>query len=98
MAVVFLFSFYSGQLAVRIKWAAKRSFGLSISATKGSSMISIVSGLVVFGAGAAGLWHFMPTDGQVHPLAKMPFLDSLIPIAIVTALALGTALIIAGIV
>ena len=59
-------------------------------------MISIVSGLVVFGAGAAGLWYFLPTNGRVHPLAKKPFLDSLIPIAIVTALAIGTALIIAG--
>lgn len=59
-------------------------------------MFSIISGVIVFGGGGAGLWYFMPSNGQVHPLAKRPLLDSLIPIAIVTALALGVALIIAG--
>ena len=59
-------------------------------------MYSIISGVIVFGGGGAGLWYFMPSNGQVHPLAKRPLLDSLIPIAIVTALALGVALIIAG--
>jgi len=39
----------------------------------------------------------MPSNGQVHPLAKRPLLDSLIPIGIVAALAIGTAMIIAGI-
>lgn len=61
-------------------------------------MISTISGIVVFGAGGASLWHFMPTDGKLHPLAKKPFLDSLIPIAIVSALAIGTALIVTGLV
>ncbi len=60
-------------------------------------MISIVSGFVVSGGGAAGLWHFMPTNGVLHPYTKMVLLDSLIPIAIVTSLAVGVALIVAGI-
>ena len=60
-------------------------------------MYSIISGVIVFGGGGAGLWYFMPSNGQVHPLAKRPLLDSLIPIAIVTALAIGVAMIIAGI-
>ena len=59
-------------------------------------MFSIISGVIVFGGGGAGLWYFMPSNGQVHPLAKRPLLDSLIPIAVVTALAIGVALIIAG--
>lgn len=60
-------------------------------------MFSIISGLIVAGGGGAGLWYFMPSNGEVHPLAKKPLLDSLIPIAIVTALAIGVAMIIAGI-
>ncbi len=60
-------------------------------------MLSIISGAIVAGGGGVGLWYFMPTNGQVQPLAKQPLLDSLIPIAIVTALAIGTAMIIAGI-
>jgi hypothetical protein len=60
-------------------------------------MFSIISGLVVFGGGSAGLWYFKPTNGQPHRLTVMPLLDSLIPIAIVTALAIGVALIVSGI-
>lgn len=59
-------------------------------------MLDVISGAVVFGAGGAGLWYFMPRNGEVHPLTKRPLLDSLIPIAIVSALALGVAMFIAG--
>ena len=59
-------------------------------------MLSIVSGIIVIGGGAAGLWCMLPRDGVTHPLAKKPLLDSLIPIAIVSALAIGVALIISG--
>ena len=61
-------------------------------------MLSILSGAVLFGAGAAGLWHLLPRNGRVHPLATMPFLESMIPIAIVSVSAIGLALIIAGVV
>ncbi len=60
-------------------------------------MLSIVSGLIVAGGGGFGLWYFKPHNGKLHPLAQAPFLDSLIPIGIVTALAIGVSLIIAGI-
>lgn len=59
-------------------------------------MISLVSGLVITGAGGAALWAMMPKNGTVHPLARKPLLDTLIPIAIITALAIGIALIVAG--
>ena len=59
-------------------------------------MISALSGIAMFGMGGAGLWYFMPTNGKPHPLAKVPLLDTLIPITIVAALAIGTALIISG--
>ncbi len=61
-------------------------------------MISLLSGIVVTGAGGASLWYFMPHGGVVHPLARKPLVDSLIPIAIVSALAVGIALIVAGLV
>ena len=60
-------------------------------------MLYFVSGLVVTGAGVGGLWYCRPRNGQVHPLAVKPVLDWLIPIGIVTALALGIALIISGV-
>jgi hypothetical protein len=61
-------------------------------------MVSLLSGIVVTGAGGASLWYFMPRGGQIHPLARKPLVDSLIPIGIVSALAIGVALIVAGIV
>lgn len=60
-------------------------------------MLSILSGVIIFGAGATGLWYIMPRNGQIHRLAKAPLLDSLIPIALVTAFGIGTALIVAGV-
>jgi hypothetical protein len=51
---------------------------------------------MVVAAGGVGLWYFRPTEGQTHPLVKVPLLDSLIPIAIVSAFAIGVALIIRG--
>lgn len=61
-------------------------------------MISLLSGIVVTGAGGASLWYFMPRNGQPHRLARAPMLDSMIPIGIVSALAVGIALIVAGVV
>ncbi len=60
-------------------------------------MLSIISGAIVAGGGGGGLWYFMPNKGQPHRLTVIPLLDSLIPIAIVTALAIGVALIVAGV-
>ncbi len=59
-------------------------------------MLSVMSGLVVSSAGGAALWYLKPRNGVVHPLVLKPFLDSLIPIGIVTALGFGVALIVAG--
>jgi hypothetical protein len=59
-------------------------------------MMSIISGVVILGAGGGGLWLMIPRNGVPHPLAKVPFLDSLIPITIVAALAVGVALVING--
>jgi len=61
-------------------------------------MISVISGLIVASGGGAGLWYLMPRNGEPHHLARTPVLDSLLPIAIVAAFAIGVALIVAGIV
>ena len=60
-------------------------------------MIDLIAGVVVLGAGGAGLWYFMPSKGQVHPLAVMPLLDSLIPVGIVASLGVGFSMIVAAI-
>jgi hypothetical protein len=39
----------------------------------------------------------MPHGGEIHPLMRRPLVDSLIPIGIVSALAIGVSLIVAGI-
>lgn len=64
----------------------------------GLAMISVISGLIVAGAGGASLWYLMPVDGQPHRLARAPFLELLIPVGIVSALAIGVSLIVAGVV
>ena len=60
-------------------------------------MLQFMSGLAVAGSGAAGLWYCWPRNGQVHPLIVTPVLDWLIPTGIITALALGAALIVTGV-
>jgi hypothetical protein len=61
-------------------------------------MISIISGCVMAGAGAAGLWFAMPKNGEVQNFAKHPLFDWLIPTAIVAALAIGVALVMSGLI
>lgn len=59
-------------------------------------MISIISGLVVTGAGVGTLWYCLPTKGVPAAITRKPMLDTIIPIVIVSALSIGVALIIAG--
>jgi hypothetical protein len=59
-------------------------------------MVSILSGIGLVAVGGTSLWYLMPTNGQTHPLAKLPLLDSMIPVAIISALTIGLALIISG--
>lgn len=59
-------------------------------------MTSLIFGLGITGASGAALWMMMPKNGVVHPLARKPGLDSLIPIAIMTGLTIGIAFIVAA--
>jgi hypothetical protein len=55
-------------------------------------MLSFISGLIIAAGGVAGLWAYRPRNGVVHPVAVMPVLEWALPIAIITALALGLGL------
>jgi len=56
-------------------------------------MLNVVSGAALVAASGGSFWYFMPRDGVVHPLAKKPFFDSMITIAIMTLLVVGFGLI-----
>ena len=60
------------------------------------AVISVISGIVVLGAGGTCVWYFIPRNGVPHPLARKPLLDAMIPISIVASLAVGVALIVSG--
>jgi hypothetical protein len=60
-------------------------------------MISL-AGLVILAAAIAGLWFMLPRNGVVVRAATMPFVESLIPIGIISGIACGIALIFAGMV
>jgi hypothetical protein len=57
-------------------------------------MFAAITGTILVGASGTGLWYFLPRNGQVHPLAKKPFLDSMITITIMTLLVVGIGLIV----
>ena len=61
-------------------------------------MLSVLSGVIVAGAGVGALWYCKPRNGQVHPLVAKPLLDWLIPVLIITAFAIGGSLVISGVV
>ena len=57
----------------------------------------LCSGVAITAAGGTGLWYFLPRHGKVHPLARQPFIETVIPVAIVSALGAGVALIVSGV-
>jgi hypothetical protein len=61
-------------------------------------MLYVISGLIVAGAGSAGLLYFKPRNGRVHPLAVMPVLNWLLPTLIVGMLVFGAGLIVSGLI
>jgi hypothetical protein len=49
------------------------------------------AGVVVVALSAAALWYFLPRKGKVHPWVVAPYLESLIPLAIMMGFTLGLA-------
>ncbi len=59
-------------------------------------MISVFFGIVLVAASGAFLIYCRPRNGAVMPAATMPVLETLIPLAVVSGLALGSAMVAAG--
>ncbi len=59
-------------------------------------MLSVISGLVVGGAGGATLWCLRARNGAIHPLIQNPWLEAPIAIGIAAAIAFGIALVASG--
>ncbi len=60
-------------------------------------MGSVLIGIILIVAAAGSLVYFRPRDGRNAAAATMPLLGMLIPLALTSALALGFAMIVAGI-
>jgi hypothetical protein len=58
----------------------------------------IVAGIVVLGLTATVFGYFCPRKGQTHPWVTLPILDSVIPLALLSGVAFGGALLLSGII
>jgi hypothetical protein len=56
----------------------------------------IVVGIIMLAVTATVSWYFIPRNGQPHPWVKRPFLEDLIPLSMITGLAFGGTLLLAG--
>jgi hypothetical protein len=89
---------YAGRGKLKAAAAAMPLERVPINRREDSFMLSVLSGLVVAGAGGAGFWYLKPRDGRVNPLTVMPVLDWLLPTLLVGAVVSGVSLIVAGLV
>ena len=55
------------------------------------------AGVILVLASAGVLWLFLPKRGQSHAMLRLPLMQSLVPLAIVSGLALGVTMAISGI-
>lgn len=53
-------------------------------------------GLILTAVSAVGFWQMLPKNGNVHRLATVPVLDSLIPLGIISGFALGVGALVAA--
>jgi hypothetical protein len=60
-------------------------------------MILILAGLVMVAGAIAILWYFRPHNGVPARAATLPLMETLIPLSVTSGLALGVAMVIAGI-
>jgi hypothetical protein len=59
--------------------------------------LEATAGVILVLASAAALWFFLPKRGQSNALLRLPLMQSLVPLAIVTGFALGVTMAISGI-
>ena len=55
-----------------------------------------VLGFLIAGVSAWTFWYLLPKNGEVHPIVTKPFLDQLLPVSIVSGLALGITMFISA--
>lgn len=53
-----------------------------------------VAGTLLLVAAVAAFWHLMPSNGKLHPWVTKPYLESAIPLGIMTGLVFGTAVLV----
>ena len=59
-------------------------------------MFSIISGLVLIVVPSAGFLYLLPRKGQVHPLVRNSDVGSMVTITIMSAVAIGIAILCDG--
>jgi hypothetical protein len=55
-----------------------------------------ILGLLITGVSAGTFWYLLPKNGEVHRLVTMPFLDQLVPVSLVSGLAIGTTMLVSA--
>lgn len=55
-----------------------------------------ILGLLITGVSAWAFWYLLPKNGQVHPVAMMPYLDQYLPASLICGLAFGIAMFISA--
>jgi hypothetical protein len=53
-------------------------------------------GFLIAGVSAGTFWYLLPKNGQTHPIVTMPFLDQLVPVSLVSGLAIGITMFISA--
>lgn len=64
--------------------------------TCGSAMLTFISGLAILAASVGAILYFKPRDGKISPVLALPVLEIAVALTITTGLALGVALMAAG--
>jgi len=59
-------------------------------------MISFFAGAIILAGSLSGFWRLLPQDGIPHPLVVAPFLQVVIPVALVSGIVVGIGLMISG--
>jgi hypothetical protein len=60
-------------------------------------MLSFVIGVILLVSAISLLLYCRPRDGKVHRLATLPLIETAVPLAVTSGLALGGALVVAGV-
>ncbi len=60
-------------------------------------MINLAAGLILLGGSVAALWYFRPRNGMPAKIVTLPLMETLVPLGVTSGLALGMAMVVAGV-